>query len=56
MEKMIDNRKVGKSVGGIKAKLQKEKPEKTWQGGEMSWKGDGADWKRKGESLTPRRA
>jgi hypothetical protein len=53
---MIDNRKVGDRKGGIAAKIQREKPAKTWQDGEMHMKGDKAHWKRGGESLTPRKA
>lgn len=54
---MIDNRKVGASKGGIHAKMQKEKPAKTWQSGEMHMRaGEKAHWKRGGESLTPRKA
>lgn len=53
---MIDNKKVGASKGGIASKLQKGKPEKTWQSGEMHMSGDKANWKRSGDSLTPRKA
>lgn len=57
MSGMIDNKKVGASKGGISSKLQKEKPAKTWQSGEMHMKGDKANWKRpSSESLTPRKA
>ncbi len=53
---MIDNKKVGASKGGIEAKIQRGKPEKTWQDGSMCNKGAKANWKREGGSLTPRKA
>lgn len=54
---MIDNRMVKDDhQEGIKRVMQKEKPAKTWQSGEMHMKGDKADWKRSGGSLTPRKA
>ena len=52
----IDNKKVGDRKGGIAAKVQKEKPAKTWQDGEMHMSSQGGSFKRSGGSLTPRKA
>lgn len=56
MKEMIDNRKVGANKGGIAAKVQRGKVEKTWQDGAMHQKSGGGSFKRGGESLTPRKA
>lgn len=58
MKGLIDNRKVKAGRGGIESKIQKEKPKKTWQSGDMSggFKASDAGFKRSGGSLTPRKA
>jgi hypothetical protein len=57
-KKMIDNKKVGANKGGIAAKMQKEKPAKTWQDGcmENGFKASDKGFKRSGDSLVPRKA
>ena len=58
MKNMIDNKKVGAAKGGISAKVQKGKVEKTWQSGcmEGGMKASSSTFKRSSSSLTPRKA